>query len=369
MDVSKSTVPFRPNWLPICLGSLPYTDVNRAWDAILQRFPEIPTWPQLPRKSNLENRYVQFSERFPGLTLEDGDRIHIDRERNLDRGLERLYLAYLEDDREHGRINGSHAAGLEALRRGEVQFPRTPLALKGTVTGPVSWSLTVVDRNQRPILYDEVLLDAVGKHLRLKAAWQEQELRRLAPATLLFLDEPYMASYRSTAVSLTRDEALALFEEVLAGLEGLKGMHCCGNTDWGIVLSTSIDVLSLDAYDYGHTLVPYIEDLARFLNRGGTVAWGIVPAGIAAERETVDSLVAHLQRTIEMLAEAGAPRDALLERGLVSPSCGLGALTPALAKLILDMTVGVSQEMRRLYGGSKEGANPSLLESATGQEA
>lgn len=362
---AKPSAPFQPTWLPICLGSLPHTDVTRAWDVILRRFPEIPTWPQLPRRSPLENMYVQFSERFPGLALEDKGRIYVDRERNLERGLERLYLAYLEDALDHGRISASHAAGLEALRRGDVTFPQAPLALKGTVTGPVSWSLTVVDRTQRPILYDEVLLDAVGKHLRLKAAWQEQALRRLAPTTIVFLDEPYMASYSSAAVALTREQALALFAEVLAGLQGLKGMHCCGNTDWGIVLNTDIHILSLDAYDYGHTLVPYVEDLGRFLNRGGVVAWGIVPAGVAAERETVDSLATHLQRIIGALIEAGAPREALCGRGLVSPSCGLGALAPALAEQILDLTVAVAAEMRRRYAIAQDRPPASEAQTAS----
>ena len=38
------------------------------------------------------------------------------------------------------------------------------------VTGPISWGLTIVDQNQRSILYDEVLADAVGKHLQLSLA-------------------------------------------------------------------------------------------------------------------------------------------------------------------------------------------------------
>ncbi len=348
MEAVTEHKPFRPTWLPLALGSLPHTDPARAWVAVLKRFLDLPGWPQLPRKSELENIYTQFSERFPGAVLEDG-RVAVDRQRGMERGLERLYLAYLEDDREYGRMSASHASALDLLRRGEVAFARPPLALKGSVTGPVSWGLTVVDQNQRPVLYDEVLLDAVGKHLRMKAAWQEDELARLAPQTLILIDEPYMASFGSAAVRLSRDQAIALFEEVFSGLHGLKGMHCCGATDWSIVLHTSADVLSLDAYDYAHTLVPYAADLSAFLRRGGVVAWGIVPAGAAAERESVGSLVEQLQRALTALIEAGVPQELLLERGLVTPSCGLGALTPLLAEQILDLTVGVADEMRRPY--------------------
>jgi hypothetical protein len=235
------------------------------------------------------------------------------------------------------------------LRRGEVVFPNPPLALKGQVTGPVSWSLTVVDENQRPILYDDVLGEAVAKHLRLKAAWQERELAKLASRTVMFIDEPYMASYGSAYVPLSRDQVIGLLEEVFAGLEGIKGVHCCGNTDWAILLKTSIDILSLDAYGYAEKLALYPEDVARFLERGGVIAWGIVPTNAMAETETVDSLVKRLHEALDRLVAKGVSRDALLQAGMITPSCGLGSTAPQLAEHVFELTAGVSAEMRRRY--------------------
>lgn len=339
---------FKPNWLPVALGSVPHTDVSAAWRAILQHFTAIPCWPQLPRRTYMENMYAQFSERFPGVRYDKG-RIHVDRQRDLNADLERLYLAYLEDDLSYGQTGRDHAEGLARLIEGDVQLPQGVAALKGQVTGPVSLGLTVVDRNQRPILYDEVLADAVGKHLRLKAAWQERELARFADQTIMWLDEPYMASFGSAFVSLPRTQVVGLLEEVFAGLSGLKAVHCCGNTDWSVLMSTSVDILSLDAYDYAESLARYAEDVARFLKRGGIIAWGIVPAGSAAEGESVESLVDRLHAALERLVEQGVPLEALLGAGLVSPSCGLGALTPPLAEQIFALTVGVSEEMRRRY--------------------
>jgi hypothetical protein len=326
---------------------LPHTDITKAWDLVLQRFPHIPGWPQLSRRSYLENMYVQFSERFPGLVMNDRA-VFVSRQRDLDRDLERLYLAYLENDLEYGRISGAYAAGLERLRRGGVSLPAA-IAVRGQVTGPVSWGLTTVDENQRPILYDEILADAVGKHLRLKAAWQERELRRAAPQTIMMIEEPYMASFGSSFVALGRNQVIGLLEEVLAGLGGIKGIHCCGNTDWSILLNTSVDILSLDAYDYGRALVRYAEDVSRFLARGGIIAWGIVPAGVVVESESVETLVARLSRTIDRLVEEGVSRDAILSAGLITPSCGLASLTPTLAERVYELTVGVSSEMRRRY--------------------
>lgn len=353
---------FNPEWLPIAMGSLPHTDPAAAWRAVLTYLPRIPFWPQLPRRSHLENMYVQFSERFPGIRFDKG-RIYVDRQRDLDADLERLYVAYLEDDISHGRMGRDHAECLARLREGQVQLPDGLIALKGQAIGPVSFGLTVVDSNQHPILYDEVLADAVGKHLRLKVAWQEHILAEKAPLTMFVLEEPYMASFGSAFVSLPRDLVIGLVNEVFEGLKGLRGVHCCGNTDWSLIMSTATDIISLDAYDYAESLSRYAEDLSRFLKRGGIIAWGIVPAGPTAESETVESLIDRLHTAIDRLVSRGVDRDALLAAGLVSPSCGLGSLTPQQAERVLSLTAEVSEEMRRRYVPTAEGRSSEAEEA------
>jgi hypothetical protein len=339
---------FTGDWRAFALGGLPHIDAEQAWKTILTHTPHVPSWPQLPRRGRLENMYVQFSERFPGINL-DGDALHVDRRRELGRGLEQLYLAYLEGEIEYGRISAAHAAGLEALRHGDIQLPDEMIAVKGQITGPVSWGLTIVDQNRRPILYDQVLEDAVGKHLRLKAAWQEQKLRAFCEHTILFVDEPYIATLGSSFITLSRGQVIVLLEEIFAGLTGIKGIHCCGNADWSIVFNTSVDIVSLDAYDYAETLLPYAQDVKQFLKRGGLLAWGIVPAGAASRSEDTQSLVQRLIKAIDALSEAGVPREALLRAGMVSPSCSLGSLPVDLAEQILALTAEVSFEMRRRH--------------------
>jgi len=338
---------FEPRWLPFVIGGLPYKDPEAAWQAILQRFPQVPSWPQLPRRHRHENMYVQFSERFPGIDV--GERIRVVADDRLDEELRRLYVAYLEDELDYGRMSASYAAGLHLLREEEVSFPHTPVALKGEVTGPVSWGLTVVDEAQRPILYDEVLADAVSKHLRLKAAWQERELRKKAPQTIMIVNEPYMASFGSAFVSLSQAQVIELLAEVFADLRGLKGVHCCGNTDWSLILRAPVDIISFDAYDYVENLVEYADQIGEFLDEGGMMAWGIVPAGATLENETVETLVARLHGGIDQLVENGVSEEAILQRGFVTPSCGLGSLSPGLVDDILDLTVAVSREMRARY--------------------
>jgi hypothetical protein len=329
----------------LAAGSLPYTDPEAACRLSVDRV-DIPTWPQLPRRSFLENMYVQYSERFPGSVV-GNERIYVDRDQDLDSALEQLYLAYLMDDLEHAAISADYAAGLHCFLGMELdQLP----VVKGQITGPVSWGLTVTDQNRTPLLYDDVLAEAVAKHLRLKATWMEQELGKKSPQTIIFVDEPYMSSYGSAFVSLNRDQVISLMEEVFSGIEGLKGVHCCGNTDWSLLMSTTVDILNLDAYGYAEALALYPDQVSAFLERGGTIAWGIVPASDGARDETVDSLLDRFDAALELLTAKGLHKDDLVASALIMPSCGCGSLPVETAERVIDLTGQVARTLQERYG-------------------
>ena len=341
---------FSPAWLPMTVGSLPLISATEAWAWTLKYTPDLPVWAQLPRRSYLENMYAQFSEGFPGVVVDlEAERTYVDRSQDLDRDMERLYVAYLQNDLEYGVLSPEYAAALHQLLTTPGLLPAPPFAIKGQVTGPISWGLTVVDQDRRPLLYDEVMADAIGKHLRLKAAWQEQKLQPFAPQTIMFVDEPYMSSYGSGFVSLNREQVLTLLQEVFAGIAGLKGVHCCGNTDWSVLLDTSVDILSLDAYTYAESLALYPEAVAVFLERGGIIAWGIVPSGAQAMSETAEGLAARLHAALELLVKKGISKDRLFSSGLVTPSCGTGSLQPLVSERVLALTAEVSALMRKRY--------------------
>ncbi|MCS7286007.1 MAG: methionine synthase [Anaerolineae bacterium] len=335
-------------WQLTTVGSLPHTSAGEAWAIILEKVPVVPNWPQLPRRSFLENMYVQFSEKFPGLVLDlENRRIYVDKTRDLEPELEALYIAYLENKLEHGAISPDYAQGLATAHQYLSGHP--VVAVKGQVTGPVSWGLSVVDQERRPILYDEVLAEAVAKHLRLKAAWQEKELRKISSSTIIFVDEPYMAAFGSAFVPLSREQVISLVEEVLSGIKGLKGVHCCANTDWSILLETSIDILNFDAYGYAENLALYPEEVKRFLERGGIIAWGIVPAGEEINRETPESLVAKLEQAMSLLIKKGIPQEMLINASMITPSCGTGSLSLETAGKVIGMAAEVARRLQDKY--------------------
>ncbi len=334
--------------LATAIGSMPHTDAQEAWETIARRLTEIPVWPQLPNRTFLENMYVQHSEGFPGVVLQ-GERIYVDRGRSLDEGLEQLYLAYLQNELEGYAVRPEYAAGLHVMLDSDL---REAVAVKGQVTGPISWGLTVTDQARRPVLYDEVLADAVAKHLRLKASWQERALATLNARTVLFVDEPYLSALGSAFVSIPRNLVVRLLEEVLSGIRGLKGIHCCGNTDWSLLMETSMDILNFDAYNFAESLSLYPLEVAAFLERGGIIAWGIVPnEEKALDTESVGSLVARLDEAMALLTRKGINLDLLARQSMITPSCGLGGLTPEQSDRCLALAAGLSEAMRTRHWG------------------
>ncbi len=329
------------------IGSLPGADPAEACALVARFLPDIPAWPQLPRLSPLEHMNAQFSEGFPGAVV-NGERVTVDRAAAA-KGAQKLYEAYLAGDAAQYPVSADHAAGLYEFLR--MFAGRGPRAAKGQVVGPVTWGLSVTDDTGKAILYDDVLGDAVPRFLKLKAAWLERQLSCVAHRTIIFLDEPYMAAYGSSAAStLSAQTVIEALNEVFSGLSGLKGVHCCANTDWSVLLRTNADIISFDAYGYAASLALFPNEVAAFLQRPGAVAWGIVPTDAAAlAGESVASLKDRLEDAMAPFTRRGIPFRELVSRAIVTPACGLAGLSMGEASRALELLAGLSREMRQRY--------------------
>ncbi len=332
---------------PTIIGSMPHTDPGEACSQVVHYLKDIPAWPQLPKRSFLENMCIQFSQGFPGVVVKE-DSIYVDRSQDLDKPLEQLYAAYLENNIDKYPVSPDYAAGLHsflALKN------LSPLAVKGQVTGPITWGLTITDEQHKAIAYDDVLADAVAKLLRLKASWQEKELSQISTNTIIFIDEPYMISFGSAFFSLSRERVIELLEETLGGISGVKGIHCCGNTDWSVLLDTSVDILSFDAYNFAQSLSLYPAEVKKFLDRKGTIAWGIVPNDEESlAKESAASLKDRLEEAMAPFTRGGIPFKQLIRQGLITPSCGLASLaTEEVAARALELLAALSAKIRKRY--------------------
>jgi hypothetical protein len=331
--------------LPTAIGSMPHVNPDEACSIIMKYLPDIPIWPQLPRRSPRENMIIQFSEGFPGVAI-DGDKIHIEPLANFENELEQIYIDCEQDNAHKYGISTEYAAGLYAF----LSKARGSKIVKGQVTGPVTWGLAVIRQDGLGILYDDILAEAAAKFLRLKASWQENILRTISANTIIFVDEPYLVSLGSVFTPIPEEKVPVLLEEVLGGIKGIKGLHCCGNTNWSVLLDTTVDILSFDAYNYASSLGTHSDKVKSFLERGGNIAWGIVPnEEEALVKESLSSLRDRLEEAMAPFTRDGVNFKQIIAQGLITPSCTLAGLSPEEANHTLELAAKLSQDLRSRY--------------------
>ena len=62
-----------------------------------------------------------------------------------------------------------------------------------------------------------------------------------------------------------------------------------------------------------------------------------MPTTTALAKETLDSLTQRLEGCLEALVKKGFSRDLLLERTILTPSCGAGSLSPEEATRVFTL--------------------------------
>ena len=331
--------------LPTGIGSMPHTNADEACSLIMKYLPDIPFWPQLPRRSPKENMVVQFSEGFPGVVAE-GDKIHIEASTNFEAELEQIYIDCEQDNAHEYSVSREYAAGLHTF----LSRAAGNRIIKGQVTGPITWGLTVTRQDGLGILYDDTLAETEAKFLRLKASWQENVLRETWPTVIIFVDEPYLVSLGSVFTPIPEEKVPVLLKEVFKGIKGIKGLHCCGNTNWSIVLDTSLDILSFDAYNYAASLSTHSDKVKAFLERGGSIAWGIIPNDEEVlAKESLPNLRDRLEEAMASFTRDGVKFKQIIAQGLITPSCGLNVLSPEAADRALELTAELSADLRSRY--------------------
>lgn len=346
-------MPFSPHFASTHIGSVPHRDFASIYPHLIAS-QDIPGWPQFPRRTFKENMYVQFCENLPGIMVDEvNEKVLVNTRDDLTLDLEAFYERYLADDVDSFALSPDYAAGFYALL--ETLDPIPGEWLKGQVTGPVSIGLTITDQDLRASLYHDLLADAIVKNAAMSARWQIRQLQTVRPNVILFVDEPYMASFGSAYISLSQEQVIAMLDEVFAAIhaEGaLAGVHCCGNTDWSVLMATTVDILNIDAYSYVENLALFPDALRAFLDRGGVVAWGIVPNNETIAFVTPEQLAEQLRAGIALICQKAQARGVLLtppdfeNRSLITPSCGLGTTTPDIAERVLHMLGQVREILR-----------------------
>lgn len=340
----------KPECKATAIGSFPHEEAGAALDDVLKYLTDIPVWPQLPARGFVEGMCPQYSQGLPAVHIEPEEKkIWVDTGADLPAHVEKFYEIYLAEELEPLAVSADYAPGLhefvDRLQNRDGEYA----AVKGHITGPITWGLTVCDQDQKASFYDDMYKDAMVKALARKAQWQVRFLQKVNPRVIIFIDEPYLQSIGSAAMALNEDDVAQRLNEVIEDIHkagALAGIHCCGNTDWSLLARTDTDIVNFDAFQYAEALSLYPRQIGEFLDKDGILAWGIVPSTGDIDDQDADKLINALRRAMSLLEKRGIKQSLLLERALITPSCGGGSLTVPQSRKMLRLTAEVSGILR-----------------------
>jgi len=345
----------KTNALPTLIGSFPHKDHFEATNLVLKYTPEFPLWVQLPCYP-FERLLTQASENMPGVFLK-GDDPYFDianpvfEQAQLD-----FYALYLEVMEGNKSLHNSKIAFSKETGRGFFSFLNAVskteidlLAIKGQVTGPFTLATALKNKEGKIALYFSQMWDIIIKSVTLRALYQIEEFCKIHPDTIIFLDEPGLAGFGSSAlIGISKEDITAALTEIIDAIhskDSLAGIHVCANTDWSLIFSTPVDILSFDAFEFFDKLILYKELLEDFLKKGGILAWGIVPTldKNALAKATIENL---FEKWLFQTKQINLPENLIIEQSLITPSCGMGLLTVEESVRALQLTRGVSAKIR-----------------------
>lgn len=337
---------FKPRCMGTTLPTMPHRDPVEACRIMLENFPEAPCIPRLSMSVRM------YMDGMPCLVI-DSQKKQLRYDLSREGELQQFYEKILSGDVDSFAMDPKYAAGFYTLLE-MLKHSRPPrLKLVHTqMPGPVTWGLSLTDLSGRPAWYDRTMREVLIKTLVMKAKWQEKKLREILPDVkiMVTLGEPSLGMMSSPFGSISAEEVIQELNEFFQNVEGLRCVHCCSNMDWPQLMKTNIQVINFDAYQFAEKIALYPREIKTFLERGGMLAWGIVPVAEETLRsESEDHLLEKLEEGMELLVKGGIDKQRLVEKSFLTPCCTTAALSVEQAEQVFHYTKNTSHEMRRKY--------------------
>ena len=104
--------------------------------------------------------------------------------------------------------------------------------------------------------------------------------------------------------------------------------------------------MNFNAYEFIDKYLTYWREIQAFLDRGGYLAWGIVPISLKVMNVSLNDQIKKLVEGIKFLVSKEISRALIQERSIITPSCGTGTLTIEEAERVMVLTHDISLAMK-----------------------
>jgi hypothetical protein len=309
------------------IGSLPHRSVHEAAAFALREY-DVPAIPSLPRRSPAEGMIAQAVVGINGVTLGQYGSIAVD-PHAVDPGAP--VATDLGNDAFAGMRTFLAAASTRGLRG----------PVKWQFVGPVTLGVALTRIGVRA----DVAFTVAGRAVRAHVTSIADAVAAALPESpqIVLLDEPWFGDLMLEGFPIAPDPAIDLLSGAMAALEPVAtvGVHCCAAVDVASLLAAGPGVLSVPV---SGALADVAGYLVRFLDGGGRVAWGTVSTDGPIPTSN-DRPWRRLSDVWCELVERGCDPVLLRQRSLVTPHCGLGLHTPAVADRVCRLTREVGRRV------------------------
>ncbi len=302
------------------IGSLPHRSVHEAAAFALREY-DLPAIPTLPRRSPAEGMIAQAVVGIRGITLGQYGSVAVDRDA-VDPG------SPVATD----LANDAYAALRTFLSTAAARGLRGPV--KWQFVGPVTLGVALT---RAGVTADAAFAVAVAA-VRSRLATITDAVAAALPDSpqVVWLDEPWFGELMHPGFPIAPDPAIDLLSSAMAAVQPMAtvGVHCCADVDIASLLAAGPDMLAIPVSEQLPAVTGY---LVRFLEGGGRIAWGAVPTD-GPVPTTDDRPWRRLSGVWCELVGRGCDPVLLRQRSLVTPHCGLGTHTPAVADGVCRLT-------------------------------
>lgn len=336
---------------PLFFGSLPHARIEDAWQFLRECPAPWVSWPQLPQRSFWERSVVQSSYGFPGLLVDEKQRVVVVHRRESDAQLTRLALDFLERRPHQTPLRLREAEGLLTFERFVKELP-PERGVKGQILGPISLAAQLTDETQTPLINDATLFEGLVIHLSQRVRWQVAQLQSMQRPVLMCIEEPFLDVMNSPFMEIDRDDmvwALSRILSVIPSPQVQRGLIVGATREIADLIQLPVDVFVVNIRESlgASALLKAIPHVQQFFARGGVLGLGCV-----AVNEANDDVTAVMQMVIPIvmqLMQAGIDARVLASQLTVMPVTSFGQTNVSHATHAMSVTCQVAEQLRRYF--------------------